>query len=458
MIKKVFLLLTLSILLGIMGLYEKFSPNQALIFLIFLLSILGTLFFWDFRLCLVFIGTGLLFLISGVHISQLIKFASLDVIIFLIGMMIVVAVLKESDVFQWLAALLLRNKQLTGRRLFVTIMFLSAALSGLTGEATSIIVMMAIILEVSETLKIKPTPLVISSVLTTNIGSASTLLGNPIGILIALRGSLTFEDFLIFALPVSVLILLITILILCLMYKGYLNEISSKISAELKAASLTKHISLDNKKLINIVIFGVLILSLGLHRRLEILLGLAENGLLVVLPIIFAAVALIFRCEKVEYCIAHEVEWRSLLFFMFLFIEAGILQASGVADLLAEKAVNNLGNNQRTLTAAVLFSSGVLSAVLDNTVVVASYIPVVKNLHVFSSTSDTLWWSLLFGACFGGNITAIGSTANIIALGLLEKEKNIKVNFLEWLKVGFVIAVISMAVAYFALTLPHFQT
>lgn len=122
-----------------------------------------------------------------------------------------------------------------------------------------------------------------------------------------------------------------------------------------------------------------------------------------------------------------------------------------MAQFLAEKLVKNVGNHPTVLSGIVIFSSGILSGVLDNTVVVSSYIPIVKSLHLMHFSLKPLWWCVLFGACFGGNITAIGSTANIVALGLLEKEKNIKINPREWLKLGLVVSILSMLIAYFAI-------
>jgi Na+/H+ antiporter NhaD/arsenite permease-like protein len=335
-------------------------------------------------------------------------------------------------------------------------MIFSAVLSALTGEVTSIIVMMAIILDISDSLKIHPVPLVVSSVFTTNIGSAATVLGNPIGILIALRADLGFEDFLLRALPVSVVVLAVTIFLLCLWYSSYIKEISSKLALRNMTASFTKSNPIDTGVIVNLAIFCVLILSLGLHRRFELLFGLKENRLLVVLPVIFAGIAVIFRCEQAHYCITHEVEWKSLLFFMFLFAQAGIIQASGLAQLLAEGLLQSVGSHPKVLSALILSSSGSLSGVLDNTVVVSSFVPVVKNLHLLHFSLKPLWWCLLFGACFGGNLTAIGSTANIVAIGVLEKQRNIRVNFLEWLKIGAVISLITLAIAYICISLLPF--
>ena len=453
MTKKVLLLSFIPVLTGIGGYYLGLTAQQLLILSVFVLSILGTFLFWHLRLSFVFLGSTALFLISGVHIEQFIRFASLDVIIFLIGMMIVVGMLKESGVFHWLVTFVLKRRSINGISLYIVIIVLSAVLSALTGEVTSMIVMMAVILEISDSLEIKPTPLVISSVLATNIGSAATVLGNPIGILIALRSTLGFEDFLTHALPVSIVVLFVATFVLCFWYREYIKVISSNLLLKDAGSRLPVSAPIDTKMKTNLVIFCFLILCLAFHRRLELLLGFSENRLLVILPIIFAGISIIFRCEQVHYCIVHEVEWKSLLFFMFLFAQAGIIQTSGLAQLLAQELVKSMGNHPIVLSGVILSSSGLLSGLLDNTIVVSSFIPVIKNLHLMHFSLKPLWWCILFGACFGGNITAIGSTANIVALGLLEKQKGIKFNPGDWLKIGFVTALLSLFISYLAVTI-----
>lgn len=456
--KKLLLLFCISLTLGILGLLAGMTYQQAFILCIFSLSIIGTLLFWELRLSFVFVGSGILFLPRSIDLEHFIKFASLDVILFLIGMMIVIGAIKEAGVFQWLVSFLLQSRNLNGLKLFVIIMILSAAMSGLTGEVTSIIVMVAIIFDISKTLDIDPIPLVISSVLTTNIGSASTLLGNPIGILIAMRGGLTFEDFLTRALPLSIVILATTILVLCIWYRNYIRELSSKLIDREKLKCISCFVSFDSKKKVSVVLFALLIVFITLHRRLEILFGLVENDLLIILPIIFAGIIMFYRYDKARYYVESEVEWSSILFFMFLFAQAGVIQSSGVAEFLAKKLVENTGSHPRILSAVMLFSSGLLSGVLDNTVVVASYVPIVKNLSILHFSLKPLWWCLLFGACFGGNITAIGSTANIVALGLLEKQLNRKINFIEWLKLGLIIGILSLGLSYLAVSfIPFFS-
>ena len=450
---KVLLLMLISLFVGLLGYEIGLNPKQSIAISIFSASILGTLFFWEFRLSFVFVGSGILLLAKVIDLENFIKFASLDVILFLIGMMIVISMLKEAGFFMWLISRVLRVKNLTGRKLFIILMFISSLLSGLMDEVTSIITMVTVILEISDFLDVNPVPLLISSVFATNIGSAQTVLGNPIGVLIAARGKLSFEDFLINALPVSLVVLVITIFLLLIWYRDYIKDISKKLKGhnENKFFLQLIFVPSDRKTKISMIIFGITVLLIGLHRRLELLFGVEENTLLILLPIISAGLVMIYRHDKARYYVEHEVEWNALLFFLFLFAQAGVIQSSGIGSFIAEKIVSLIGNHPNILSFVVLFSSGFLSGMLDNVVVVSSYIPVIKSLSALHVSLTPLWWALLFGACYGGNITIIGSTANIVAMGILEKQKNIKINFFEWFKIGLIVGILSMAISYLAI-------
>lgn len=442
-------LLSVSGSVSLLGFYSGFTPVQSLTVFIFIFSILGTLFFWNLRVSLVFLGSGMLFLIKSLDIESFIKFASLDVILFLIGMMIAVAVIRDSGVFHLFIRVALGRKSVNAVRLFVFLGLASALFSALMGEVASILLMTAIIFDICKQLKIKATPLVIFSVLTTNIGSASTLLGNPVGVLLALRGGLSFEDFIRFAFPVSFAVLAVSIIILLFWYRDYLKGISSK-PMEVEGINDSQLFILDAKAKISLAVFLLMLLSIAMHKRVELFFNLENNSVLVIAPVIFAGLLMIIRKDKAISFIERGVDWPSILFFIFLFAQTGVIQSSGIGQLFAERIALVFGTHPKMLSAVVLFTSGFLSSVLDNTVVVASYIPVVQDLQFLHINLKALWWCILFGACYGGNITIIGSTANIVALGALEKEKGERVNFMEWFKVGLTVGVVSMAIAYFA--------
>ncbi len=374
-------------------------------------------------------------------------------------MMILVGMMKEAGFFLWFITSILRVKNLDGRKLFVLIMVISWLLSGLMDEVTSIIIIATAIFDICIFLEVSPVPLLISSVLATNIGSTSTILGNPIGILIATKSKFTFGDFIVHALPVSLIILIITIFILLFWYRGYIKEMSSKLKGFAGNDFFSRLISIppDQKTKTSMLIFGITILLIALHGELEVLFGLEKNTLLIILPIISAGIVMLYRRDKARHYVEREVEWNSLLFFLFLFAESGVMQSSGVAGIMAEKIVKSVGQNPAILSGIILFSSGILSSMLDNVVVVSTYIPIVKNIAVLHPWNlKPIWWAILFGACHGGNITMIGSTANIVALGLLEKKFNIKIKFLDWLKIGLVIGFLGLVLSTLYLFIRYF--
>lgn len=427
---------------------------QSFIVLVFCVSILGSLFFWNLRLGFVFIGSAVYLGMGAVTPEEFILYASLDVILFLISMMIIVGMMKDAGLFEWIIVRLLCIRRLSATKLFLVIMMLSAVFSSLMGEVASIMIMVMTVITISDLLEVDPVPLVIASVIATNIGSASTILGNPVGILIAARSGLSFEDFLVHALPIAFLNLLIIVGALLVFLRKYIAELSRSLKGFMDEGFLKLiNIPIDHKTRISIWIFAVTIVLIALHKRLELLLGLHENTLLMMFPILSAGIVLMYRHERAREYIEKEIEWPSIIFFMFLFAQAGVIRATGIAELLAKKMIGFAGASEGTLSGIVLISSGVISSLLDNVVAVAAYIPLLLELQEIGTVNGSLWWALLFGACFGGNITMIGSTANIVALGLLEKHLNIKVVFMQWIGIGTIMGLLSLAITWGALWL-----
>ncbi|MDP3041454.1 MAG: SLC13 family permease [Candidatus Omnitrophota bacterium] len=205
------------------------NAHQSLSIGIFSASILGTLFFWDFRLSFAFIGTSILLMTKTIDLEHVIEFSSLEVILFLVGMMVIIGLLKDSGVFAWIVSLMLRIPKLTGKKFVLLIGFLSALLACTIDEVTSIIFMVVAVLEICDYFEVNPVPFVIISVLATNIGSAATVLGNPIGILIASKSGLTFEDFITKAFPLALLCLAVTIFILLFWYRKSIKFLDAQM-------------------------------------------------------------------------------------------------------------------------------------------------------------------------------------------------------------------------------------
>jgi Na+/H+ antiporter NhaD/arsenite permease-like protein len=457
---KLILLFFLSCSLGILSRIAGMESKQSLSLTIFSASILGTLFFWDFRLSFAFIGTSILLITKTIDLDHVLEFSSLEVILFLVGMMVIIGLLKESGFFAWIVSLILRIPHLTAKRFVFFICTISALLACAVDEVTSIIFMVAAVLEICDYFEVNPVPFIITAVLATNIGSAATVLGNPIGILIASKSGLTFEDFMLKAFPLAMICLVITIAITMFWYRKSLQKLDEKIKELGANEMLVRLISVppERELRVSLAVFGIMLFFISLHHRLEVAWGLVPNTVLLVVPLITSGCVMIWKYSRARKFIEKDVEWWTLLFFLLLFVQAGTLKYTGTTVFIAKKIIALTGDSQMLLTGAILWISTIGSSILDNVVLVAAFIPVIQGFTALKVNLQPLWWALLFGGCFGGNITMIGSTANIVALGILEKEKNIRMTFLRWFWIGLTVGVITTGVIWVALiTLPIYR-
>ena len=453
LIFKFILLICISTLLGFGSRSIGLNAHQALSIAIFSVSILGTLFFWDFRLSFAFLGAAVLLATHTIDLDNLVKFSSLEIILFLVGMMVIIGMLKDAGFFAWIISLILRIRNLTAKKFVFSIAVISALLSCAVDEVTSIIFMVAAVLEICDYFEVDPVPFVIISVLATNIGSAGTVLGNPIGILIATKSGLTFEDFIFKAFPLVMFCLMVTIFLVIVWYRHSIKKLDQQIKESGSNEMLVRLISVppDRQTKTALSIFAITLLAIALSHRLDIVWKLESNTVLVIIPLVTAALIMIWKHQKAREFIEKDVEWRTLLFFLLLFAQAGTLKYTGATEVIAHKIVGLTRNNPNFLTSIILWMSCIGSSILDNVVLVAAFIPIVQGFQALNVSLQPLWWALLFGGCFGGNITLVGSTANIIALGILEKEKQVRMTFMRWFGVGLTVGVITTLIVGLAL-------
>lgn len=453
MIKKFVALIVISTGLGFLGRAVGLNFHQALSISIFSVSILGTLFFWNFRLTFALLGISILLITQTIDMEHIVKYSSLEVILFLVGMMVLIGLLKDAGFFAWLVSMILRIKNLTARKFIVLISAISALSACAVDEVTSVIFIVAAVFEICDYFEVDPTPFIIISILATNIGSSGSALGNPIGILIAAKSGLTFEDFMAKAFPLMIICLVILIFIVTYWYRKSLHKLDRKIKELGSNEMLMRLISTPPERNLKIclVIFACTLLAIALHRRFEVMLDLAPNVLLFAMPLIASGLVMAWKWRRAREFIEKDVEWYTLLFFILIFAQAGTLKYTGATDVLAANLVKLTGNNIVLLISAILWIATIGSSVLDNVILVAAFIPIVQSFAGLGTSIQPLWWALLFGGCFGGNITIVGSTANIVALGILEKERQVHLNFFRWFWIGLTVGIVTTAVVWLAL-------
>ncbi len=450
----IYLILVTSI--GVLLYFLLKDTRQTLAATIFLGTVIGTLMFWRFRVAIAFLGIVVLLLTKTIDLQHTIEFMSLDVILFLVGMMVIVGLLRQSGFFRWLLAKGLKISRFEPNRLMLIILFLSALMAALVDEVTSILFMTALVLDLCDYFEVKPVNYIISVVLATNIGSSWTVLGNPIGILIALRSGLTFEDFIQTALPIGLVSLVSLMVIVLIWQRSDLRLLKEKVktrTVEDQAAFLEEWATVKDRKLFmgSSILFIAVIISLALHHRMELLLGLEPNTLLVATSIAGAGLVMLWQRHQARKFIQEDVDWWTLIFFMFLFAKAGTLKYVGLTEVIAD-SLSTLAETggAALLIVLILWISGITSAAMDNVVVVAALIPVIQNLSL-QVGSPVLWWALLFGGTYGGNMTMVGSTANIVALGILENRKGYHMRLRYWMKIGLWGSLVPMTIGTLAL-------
>ncbi len=415
---------------------------------VFLIIICGTLFYWQFRVTFAFAGIAILLATSLLDIPHVIEHAGLDIILFLVGMMCVIGHLEEKRFFEYLIAKVVDR---VGHRpyLLVGVLMLFSTLSAaLVDEVTSVLFMMATMFHLTKRYQVNPIPFLLMIVFATNIGSSATAVGNPIGVMIALRGHLSFSDFLRWASPISLLVILITIP-LCFFYFGKeLRHLGKQMKKEKKEESEIAHVHFRKR---DIMICWVLFLgTIGLlvcHHAIEGMLGLEKNTLLLGTALFAGSIAILLNAQNARDFFNRRVDWWTLTFFMALFASVGTLQYTGVTERIARWMISLAQGNPTFLLLTFTSAISLLTGFMDNVLAVATFIPILFDIEKSGIFVYPFWWGMLFGGTLYGNLTVIGSTANIIAMGMLEREYKQHIRFIEWLKPGFIVSTTTIAVA-----------
>ncbi len=447
---KIFTLVAgVAVVVGALSLSGVLAPNQVISLTVFVGIILSILLFWRLRVAFALFGVFVLLASGLLDIPHFIEFAGLDIIAFLIGMMIVIGFLEERHFFEYLLEKIVGTSSSSIRLLFI-LMSAAAFSAALVDEVTSILFMTALVLRIAGALGASFIPLLILVIFATNIGSSATVVGNPVGVMIALRAGLGFSDFLRWATPISLLTLLMTVPIGYFYFRGYFQELDRKLKeAKMVQANVAERINNGQAKLdrVALLLFLGTIGLLVAHTPLEVALGLEKNTLLLGAPMLGAGVALILEGQRARELVERRVDWWTLLFFLLFFSTVGTLKYVGVTGTIARTIYDFVGDNQILFLTMTGYIAGFLSAFMDNILAIATVIAVAQDLQALGVNVAPLWWILLFAGTLMGNMTIIGSTANIIAIGIVERQRMGHITLREWVKIGAPVSLLTFSVA-----------
>ena len=363
-----------------------------------------------------------------------------NVIFLLLGMMVIVSVLKQTGVFDYVA--IWSAKRTRGRPfpLMVMLILITAVASALLDNVTTVLLIAPVTLLLCERLGLKPVPFLLAEVFASNIGGAATLIGDPPNIIIASRADLSFNDFLINLAPIAVILLVVLIGLCRVMFRHALTYDEARVASVM---------ALEEREVIKDP--GLLLRS-GLVL-LAVMIGFVSHSALHVEPSLVAllgAGALVAVSDLEPPAFLEEVEWPTLVFFMGLFIMVGALVEVGIIADLGRTATDAVGDRQFLAASGLLWGSAALSGIVDNIPYVATMSPLVQDL-VNAGTdprpSQGLWWALALGADLGGNATAVGASANVVVLGIAARNGH-PISFWHFTKYGLIVATTTIALSW----------
>lgn len=374
------------------------------------------------------------FLSQETAVKEAIDFNTLGL---LIGMMILVAIVRRSGAFEALALWAAAATKGYPLRLLALLAFITALASALLDNVTTVLLIVPVTLTLTAKLKINPVPFLISEIIASNIGGTATLIGDPPNIMIGSAAGLSFNAFANNLAPVSMVILLITILLLVLLYRKDLqvNEADRLIiltrcyKDEIKDWRLLKQ---------SLAVLLITIAGFGMHGILHL-----ESA-----TIALAGALLLMLISKEEpEDILLNIEWPTIFFFAGLFVLVGGLRSTGVIRELALWSLHITQGQVLETSLLVLWLSALASAFIDNIPFVATMIPLLQEIgQLTGSNLEPVWWSLALGACLGGNGTLIGASANVIVAGIAEKN-GIALTFRQFFKVAFPFMLLSVLIS-----------
>jgi Na+/H+ antiporter NhaD/arsenite permease-like protein len=370
----------------------------------------------------------------------------MNVVFLLMGMMIIVGVLKNTGVFQWCAYISYKLAKGKVFLLTVLLMIFTAVSSAFLDNVTTMLLLTGVAIEISISCSLNPLHLLIPLVLASNVGGTATLIGDPPNIMIGSYAGLSFMDFVIaLALVCTVCMGVLFVYTKLVWGKEYTKAQASVANVEEFTAELKEKYKIYDPTLLTygLIVLGFavfLFLSHGYWHMEVSIAALTGASILFTIGVVTGKVDILHLIEK-------DIEWPTLMFFIFLFILVGAVEEAGLLAVVADWILDLSGGNYLMSMTLILWVAAIMSAFVDNIPFTATMLPIVAYLtKVIPGAENTLWWALALGACFGGNGTIIGASANVVTMGIAES-KGYKISFGGFMKTAFPYMIISIIIA-----------
>ena len=415
--------------------------NKLLIALTVFLLVYGLLV-WDRlnRAVVALLGASVLVILGIVTQEQAVEGIDFNTIGLLVGMMSIVAVCQQTGMFQYLAIRSAKVVKGEPWRMLVSLSVVTAVLSALLDNVTTVLLIAPMTLLITDELKLTPYPFLAAQILSSNIGGAATLIGDPPNIMIGSATGLTFMDFVVNVGVLMPLVMVATFIPLKLIYGKELkvSEERRRRIMEFKENEVLRDPVLLKKCLI---VLGAVITGFVLQEPLHL-----ESATIA----IFGATILFLISGNDVHEVMEKVEWTTIFFFIGLFIVVHGLVEVGFISMLAKHMLDLTGGELSTAAYLVLWVSAVASALVDNIPFVATMIPLIHNMAPSFGGDQAimpLWWALSIGACLGGNGSIIGASANVIVAGFAARSGH-PIGFLRFMKLAFPLMLMSIFISH----------
>lgn len=386
---------------------------------------------------LIALFAGLLVIVLGI-IDQHEAFAAIDlnVIFLLAGMMVIAGILAKSGLFDWVAVRSVRLVRGRPMPLLLLLATVTAVLSAFLDNVTTVVLIVPVTIAVTRRLGVTPVPYLISQVLASNIGGTATLIGDPPNILIGSAADLDFTAFLINLAPVTVVIYVAFLPIAYFAWRSHLEVPSQRREAAVEA---TESATITDRPLLvrGLIVSAAVLVGFLVHQAL---------GLEAATIALLGATVLMLVGRIDPHDALRDVEWRTLFFFVGLFVLVEAVVHVGIIGGIADWLAAQTAGNPTVASISLMWFSGAASAIVDNIPYTATAIPVVERLIEAGLPAAPLWWSLALGACLGGNLTLVGAAANVVVANQAMQAGH-RIGFFQFMRYGAVVTLTSLVIA-----------